>query len=77
MVKYLVSVRETLSAGEMERLKKTAWLPREELNLIKATPDVPEEVGGKKPKVRRYEASSLYEVSFPSEVCLFRCVNVV
>ena len=30
LIKYLVSVKETLSAAEMDRLRQTAWLPQQE-----------------------------------------------
>lgn len=58
LTKYLVSVRDTLSTSEVERLRKTAWLPKEVVLAAGA-------VAG---KTVRYPAGELYEVSFE-----FRC----
>lgn len=50
LIKYLVSVQETLSADEVDKLRKTSWLPKE---------GAPEPEVGKKPI--RYKASELFE----------------
>lgn len=68
MVRYLVSVKESLAGSELERLRKTAWLPKEG----EAKVQVPTGEDGvvKKPRTVRYSAEQLFEVSFklsPSE----------
>lgn len=50
LVKYLVSVQETLSADEVDKLRKTSWLPKE---------GQPEPEAGTKPV--RFKASELFE----------------
>ncbi|GAA5832862.1 hypothetical protein JCM11251_000508 [Rhodosporidiobolus azoricus] len=59
LVKYLVSVKDTLSPTERDRLRKTAFLPKEG----EAKVEQPVGVDGVKPKPRtvRYRASELYE----------------
>ena len=75
LVKYLTSVRETLSSGEMKRLKATSIFPREDLTADKEkSPPTPppkaddeREAGGTPPPppvpVKRYPASALYAPS--------------
>ncbi|KAM0793307.1 hypothetical protein ACM66B_000766 [Microbotryomycetes sp. NB124-2] len=59
VVRYLVSIRQSLSAVELDRLKKTAWLPKEgeakvpQPALADGTPV--------KPKTVRHLASTLFE----------------
>ena len=76
LVKYLTSVRDTLSAGEMKRLKATPIFPREDLTEPKSAtpPPVPAKADGVSsesptptppPPVKRYPANTLYA---PSEV---------
>ena len=61
VVRYLVSVRESLATNELERLRKTAWLPKEEEEKV------PQPVGAdgvaKKPRTIRWTAEQLFEVS--------------
>ncbi|GAA5980148.1 hypothetical protein JCM10908_001550 [Rhodotorula pacifica] len=59
LLRYLVSVKETLSAAERDRLRKTSWLPREGEAKV-AQPAGPDGVVPK-PKTVRYRASELYE----------------
>ena len=61
MVKYLVSVKDTLSAAELDRLKKTAFLPKEGEALLPGLPDANGNTG--KPRTVRYCANQLYEPS--------------
>lgn len=61
LVKYLISVRDTLSANETDRLRKTTWLPREGEGKVEGAAGPNGEKG--KPKTIRYRASDLYEVS--------------
>lgn len=75
LVKYLTSVRETLSSGEMKRLKATSIFPREDLSVDKTnsppTPppksDEDRESAGTPPPppipVKRYPANALYAPS--------------
>ncbi|KAG0215948.1 hypothetical protein BGX28_007174 [Mortierella sp. GBA30] len=76
LVKYLTSVRDTLSSGEMKRLKATSIFPREDLskdNSITTTPVSPkpdsanlESPAPSSPTpVKRYPANTLYA---PSEI---------
>lgn len=60
VVRYLVSVRESLAASELERLKKTAWLPKEGEAKV-AVPPGPDGVV-KKPRTVRYSGEQLFEV---------------
>ncbi|KAG0338943.1 hypothetical protein BG000_003116 [Podila horticola] len=71
LVKYLTSVRDTLSSGEMKRLKATSIFPREDLSK---PPTPPPKTDSESPTsstppppapVRRYAANTLY---VPSEV---------
>ncbi|GAA5977366.1 hypothetical protein JCM5350_002442 [Sporobolomyces pararoseus] len=59
LVKYLVSVRDTLSGTELDRLRKTSWLPREGEGKVEGT----EGPNGEKsrPRTIRYRAGELYE----------------
>lgn len=61
VVRYLVSVKESLAPNELERLKKTAWILKE------GEAKVPQQAGpdgvAKKPKTARYPAEQLFEVS--------------
>ncbi|GAA5908053.1 uncharacterized protein JCM6883_004102 [Sporobolomyces salmoneus] len=59
LVKYLVSVRDTLSATEQDRLRKTSWLPREGEGKVEGTVGANGEKG--KPRTIRYRAGELYE----------------
>ncbi|GAA5922620.1 uncharacterized protein JCM15063_003364 [Sporobolomyces koalae] len=59
LVRYLVSVRDTLTATETDRLRKTSWLPREGEDRVAGAPGPNGEKG--KPKTIRYPASQLYE----------------
>lgn len=77
LVKYLTSVRDTLSSGEMKRLKATSIFPREDLSADKTNSpstlppksDEDRESTGTPPPppipVKRYPANALYA---PSEV---------
>ncbi|KAF9330531.1 hypothetical protein BG006_006519 [Podila minutissima] len=71
LVKYLTSVRDTLSSGEMKRLKATSIFPREDLSRPPTPPpktdsDPPTSSTPPPPlPVRRYAANTLY---VPSEV---------
>ncbi|KAF9280093.1 hypothetical protein BGZ68_007509 [Mortierella alpina] len=76
LVKYLTSVRDTLSSGEMKRLKATPIFPREDLTQPKSVtpPPVPTKTDGTgaesptpppPPPVKRYPANTLYA---PSDV---------
>ena len=61
ITRYLVGVRDTLSSVEIERLRQTQWLPKEgEARLNQ--PAGPDGVTPK-PKVVRYSAKQLFEVS--------------
>ena len=59
VVKYLVSIRDTLSPAEVDRLRKTSWLPKEG----EAKVAQPAGADGKvpTPKTVRYTADQLYE----------------
>ncbi|GAA5934189.1 hypothetical protein JCM3775_006930 [Rhodotorula graminis] len=59
LVKYLVTVQETLSPAEKDRLRQTRWLPREG----EAKVEQPAGADGvvPKPKTVRYRAADLYE----------------
>ncbi|CEQ42128.1 SPOSA6832_03919 [Sporobolomyces salmonicolor] len=61
LVRYLVSVKDTLSATELDRLRKTSWLPKEG----EAKVESPAGADGVKPKPKtiRHMAGDLYEVS--------------
>lgn len=59
LLRYLVSVKDTLSAAERDRLRKTSWLPREGEAKIAQPADSKGVVP--KPKTVRYRASELYE----------------
>lgn len=61
LIRYLISVRDTLSAIEMDRLRKTTWIPREGEGKIEGTVGANGEKG--KPRTVRYRAGDLYEVS--------------
>lgn len=60
VVRYLVSVKDNLTSVELDRLRKTAWLPREGEALV----DVPATADGAaaRKKVIRHVANTLYEV---------------
>ncbi|KAF9202020.1 hypothetical protein BGZ49_007791 [Haplosporangium sp. Z 27] len=69
LVKYLTSVRDTLSSSEMRRLKATPIFPREDVTKDKSTtPPIPakaNEAGNESPAapplpVKRYPANTLY-----------------
>lgn len=53
--KYLVSVADTLSPDELDKLKKTAWLTKEDFGDSKPI--------GNSQRPTRYKASALYEPS--------------
>ncbi|GAA5897454.1 hypothetical protein JCM8208_003276 [Rhodotorula glutinis] len=56
LVRYLVTVQETLSPAEKDRLRQTRWLPRE------GEAKVEQPAGADaKPKTVRYRAADLYE----------------
>lgn len=59
LLRYLVSVKDTLTAAERDRLRKTSWLPREG----EAKVEQPAGADGVVPKAKtvRYRASELYE----------------
>ncbi|KWU45472.1 hypothetical protein RHOSPDRAFT_28836 [Rhodotorula sp. JG-1b] len=59
LLRYLVSVKDTLTAAERDRLRKTSWLPREG----EAKVEQPAGTDGVVPKAKtvRYRASELYE----------------
>ncbi|GAA5857149.1 hypothetical protein JCM8547_009340 [Rhodosporidiobolus lusitaniae] len=59
LLRYLVSVKDTLSPSERDRLKKTAFLPKEG----EAKVEQPVGAEGMRPKARtvRYRAGELYE----------------
>ncbi|BGP44913.1 hypothetical protein JCM10450v2_000728 [Rhodotorula kratochvilovae] len=59
LVRYLLSVKDTLTAGEKDRLRKTTWLPREG----EAKVDQPLAADGTRPRPKtvRYRAADLYE----------------
>ncbi|GAA5919060.1 hypothetical protein JCM1841_003725 [Sporobolomyces salmonicolor] len=59
LVRYLVSVKDTLSATELDRLRKTSWLPKEG----EAKVESPAGADGVKPKSKtiRHMAGDLYE----------------
>ncbi|KAL8283592.1 hypothetical protein RQP46_005387 [Phenoliferia psychrophenolica] len=59
ITRYLVGVKDTLSAVELERLRQTQWLPKEGEARI-PQPKGPDGVTPK-PKVVRYSASNLFE----------------
>ncbi|GAA5870207.1 hypothetical protein JCM16303_001925 [Sporobolomyces ruberrimus] len=59
LIRYLISVRDTLSAIEMDRLRKTTWIPREGEGKIEGTVGANGEKG--KPCTVRYRAGDLYE----------------
>ncbi|GAA6015207.1 hypothetical protein JCM11491_000504 [Sporobolomyces phaffii] len=59
LVKYLISVRDTLSANETDRLRKTTWLPREGEGKVEGPVGPNGEKG--KPRTVRYRAGDLYE----------------
>ncbi|KAK4046064.1 hypothetical protein OIV83_006387 [Microbotryomycetes sp. JL201] len=59
VVRYLVSIRQSLSPVELDRLKKTAWLPKEGEEKV---PQPPLADGTPvKPKTIRHLAANLYE----------------
>ncbi|BGP21645.1 ubiquitin system component Cue [Rhodotorula toruloides] len=59
LVRYLISVRNTLTPAEQDRLRKTAFLPREGEGKVEQPPGSD---GVKpKPKTVRYRTSELYE----------------
>ncbi|KAG0309556.1 hypothetical protein BGZ98_001297 [Dissophora globulifera] len=71
LVKYLASVRDTLSSGEMKRLKATSIFPREDLEKTKIPPPPPpkaedaasESAATPTPPaapIKRYPANTLY-----------------
>lgn len=60
VLRYLCSVRDALSSTELERLKRTAWLPREGEAKVESLPGPNGEP--RRPKTVRYPASQLYEV---------------
>lgn len=62
VVRYLVSVKETLSSSEIERLCKTAWLPKE--GEGKQQPPSGSDGVAKRPRVVRYSGNQLFEASF-------------
>ncbi|MBW0477365.1 hypothetical protein O181_017080, partial [Austropuccinia psidii MF-1] len=61
LVKYLVTVKDTLTDLEIDRLKHTSWLPKDGEPKV----DPPPGPDGKprKPKTKRYTANELYEPS--------------
>ncbi|GAA6047852.1 hypothetical protein JCM3770_004674 [Rhodotorula araucariae] len=63
LVRYLISVKDTLTVGEKDRLRKTTWLPRE------GEAKVEQPLGGDgtrpRPKTVRYRAADLYEPTEP------------
>lgn len=59
LIRYLISVRNTLTPAEQDRLRKTAFLPREGEAKVEQPPG-PDGVKPK-PKTIRYRASELYE----------------
>ncbi|BGO96619.1 hypothetical protein RTG_00437 [Rhodotorula toruloides ATCC 204091] len=59
LIRYLISVRNTLTPAEQDRLRKTAFLPREGEPKVEQPPG-PDGVKPK-PKTVRYRASELYE----------------
>ncbi|GAA6035210.1 hypothetical protein JCM8097_006421 [Rhodosporidiobolus ruineniae] len=59
LLKYLVSVKDTLSAQERDRLRKTAFLPRE--GEAKVEQPVAADGTKPRPKVVRYRPTELYE----------------
>ncbi|GAA6001650.1 hypothetical protein JCM10207_002248 [Rhodosporidiobolus poonsookiae] len=59
VLKYLVSVRDTLSSAERDRLRKTAFLPREGEAKVEQPPGPDGE--RPRPKTVRYRAGELYE----------------
>lgn len=63
LLRYLVSVKDTLTSAERDRLRKTSWLPREGEAKV-AQPAGPDGVVPK-PKTARYRASELYEPLVP------------
>lgn len=60
VAKYLVSVRSSLSNAEMDKLRKTAWLPKEGESKVLDN-GISEDGSSKKAKVR-YIAGNLFEV---------------
>lgn len=61
LAKYLVGVKDTLSASELDRLRQTQWLPKEGEAKVHQPPG-PDGVA-RKPKVVRHSAKQLFEVS--------------
>ncbi|GJN91725.1 hypothetical protein Rhopal_004748-T1 [Rhodotorula paludigena] len=59
LVRYLVSVKSTLTAAEKDRLRKTNWLPRE--GEAKVEQPVGADGTKPRPKTVRYRAAELYE----------------
>ncbi|KDE08540.1 hypothetical protein MVLG_01317 [Microbotryum lychnidis-dioicae p1A1 Lamole] len=59
VVRYLVSVSATLTANELDRLRKTAWLPQEGEAPIISAPDAEGQIGNS--KTVRHMAATLYE----------------
>ncbi|GAA6058557.1 hypothetical protein JCM10212_006996 [Sporobolomyces blumeae] len=59
LVRYLISVRDTLSTTEFDRLRKTTWLPKEGEGKVDGPPGPNGEKT--KPKTVRYRAAELYE----------------
>ena len=63
LVRYLVTVQETLSPAEKDRLRQTRWLPRE--GEAKVEQPAGAEGVQPKPKTVRYKAADLYEPTEP------------
>ncbi|KAM0748229.1 hypothetical protein T439DRAFT_328208 [Meredithblackwellia eburnea MCA 4105] len=69
LARYLVSVRDTLSNAELDRLRQTQWLPKEGEAKVHQPPG--SDGAPKKPKTVRYQAKQLFE---PSET--FRALGL-
>ena len=65
LVKYLASVRSTLSANEMKRLRATPIFPKEDFTMDRSVPPKTEEATDQStaaptPPIKRYPANTLY-----------------
>ncbi|OAV92499.1 hypothetical protein PTTG_01164 [Puccinia triticina 1-1 BBBD Race 1] len=65
LVKYLVSVRDTLTDFEVDKLRQTNWLPKE--GEPKVVPPPGPDGKAREPKTIRYSASQLYEPSVANQ----------
>lgn len=61
VLRYLCSVRDALSATELERLRRTAWLPKEGEPKVEVPPGP--DGTPRRPKTARYPADQLFEAS--------------